>query len=997
MKSYFDNVVYLDIETSGISNKSSEILEIGAIKFECSKVSEFEILIKPQKEIPEIIFTLCKNLTLEKLNMGSDLKTALIALKNFIGDLPLICHNGKFEREFLEFNFSKYNMSFNNEILDTMELFTLIEPHHKDYNLNYFIKNYLGYNLVEDHRGLSDSINTLKILNKILEKNNIGNFISSYSIYLKNWNWLEYLTYYNLHNELLKSKDSIEKVYENIIEKTEISFKTIPENCEDLLKDEPFWKNTNHKYKFRNGQFQVMKQVRKTLTQEQVSLIEAPTGTGKSIAYLLPALKEALKGKKIFISTNTKELQSQLVNKDLPFLINTLGLNYKLNCLLIKGKSNYLCPKNIEDFLKDISLKIMETLSLTDRLGIVYLHHYTLNGNFGDYEDINYWIIDNFNIQSLIPLCRCDSDSCDIKYCHSNCFYKNTVEQLKDCNIVILNHALLLKWPYEEEIKNVIIDEAHNLSDSIFDAYADSINSLDLIKLFRDILDYEHKKGYLYFIWKYITNRETHFLEKIRDKIEACNLDINSISNIACTKQSREYNLEVSFNPNYSNYENLKRELLILKENLNDLYKSLKRLIDTNTLDSPRIKNRGEIFIKKCDRLKEYIDLIEIFVTTTDEDKCYGFFCEKNFIFWEAYIKYLGSSSIFFERFLSLLDSGVLLSATLKNNNTYENFKNSLALNKLQNKHLYELKTVDNTFNLAKRTIVCNPLSPIRYYDKNFIDYMVECVLSILDTIDGNVLVLFTSKKRLLAFKDSIVHELNKRHICLYDRKKDIIHLKDNTKRSVLLGSKGFFEGIDLPGDSLNFIILDKLPNINPKNPLYEKLINKTSNKYNTVNLPRLLTSFKQCFGRLIRTEFDYGYFLILDGKIPESNWNKLNMEFPNVPFIKISNNKLLDSIKAQNRTWHILNLELIISLTCDDLKSFLSNNQEKITTSALLIEYLNKFYKKEFENKLLLSHFQFICENKYILIKYIPDCSLITIKNKALIKKVIHEVFSEK
>ncbi|MGL5243692.1 MAG: DEAD/DEAH box helicase, partial [Sarcina sp.] len=415
----------------------------------------------------------------------------------------IIIHNDNLEIELLHNIFKNFKLNFNNRILDTKELFCLLEPHFNSYELNYLLKNTLTDFNIENSMYLTT--NLIKLLNKILEKNNIGDFLN-YSLYLKDWIWLEYLTSYNLNEEVLKPPKEYNKIFfhnnsPNII----INLKN---NCEECLKDETNWKKLNSKYKFRISQFEVMKNVRKSLEQESFSIIEAPTGTGKSISYCLPAINEALNGKKIFISTNTKELQSQLISKDIPFLLSAFDLKGKLNYLLLKGKRNYLCIENIKNILSTHSL--LNSMTIKEKLGLVFLDRYTNLGLAGDYEEIPYYVTDKFKLSSLISLCTCDSDGCDIKHCKFNCFYKNTIENLKETNLIILNHSLLLKWPYDINIENVIIDEAHNLSDSIFDAYANTINSLDIISLLKEILDYDNKKGYLSYLWKYIKNKEAN-------------------------------------------------------------------------------------------------------------------------------------------------------------------------------------------------------------------------------------------------------------------------------------------------------------------------------------------------------------------------------------------------------------------------------------------------------------------------------------------------------
>ena len=769
----------------------------------------------------------------------------------------------------------------------------------------------------------------------------------------------------------------------------------INKKCEESLKDIENFKKISPNYKFREAQYKVMKNVRNTLDKELISIIEAPTGTGKSIAYLLPSIIKAYyTGEKIFISTNTKELQRQLTEKDIPFLLNAFDLNHKVDFVNIKGKGNYLCPEVIDDILNESLLD--STRSTLEKLGIAFLHRYTYQGKYGDFEEINYFLKEHFKLNSLLPFCSADSDGCDINRCQKKCFYKSVVEKLKESSIVVLNHSLLLKWSYEDEIKNVIIDEAHNLSDSIFDAYAATLNSKGIKALLLEILDYNKNKGYLNYVWKFTQNRNANFRESIRDKINTSFNTIDKISYLSLNGLHLEYDLDITFDKSYKNYETIKHELLVLKEDLLDIYKSMQKFIENNNLDEPRIKTRGEILIKKVDRLKEYIDFIELYTAEHEQSNCYGYFTNKNSTFWEAYIKDLNSALIFFEKFLNTLSSCSFLSATLKNRNSYTQFKNSLAIDKVENTFLNEVLDVENTFDLQKRSIAISLLDSPRYYEADFIKYMVKTTLDILMKVPGNLLILFTSKKRLDEFKEKISIFSESANFKIYTGKRDINKLQDTSEKSILLGSRGFFEGIDIPGDSLSCVLMDKLPVINPSDPLYSKLM-ANGKSFNTINLPRVITSFKQCFGRLIRTEFDYGYFIVFDNGKDGSLWSNISREYPKVRFLTPRNKEFLYSIDNNFIYWNTLNFDIVISQTIEKLENKLKENKVNLFgDSNKLIEFLNDFYKEELLKRKLNQNIILGVKNKKILAIYLPTDKEINLSNKKLILESINKCFKK-
>lgn len=990
MKSYLDNIVYLVITTTGDSINSDFIFKIDAIKILNNEKSYFSSFLN----VPSDNFIFNSNYlqeeTLNNIKSATKLDDTIIDFSYFISDLPIVIFNNNSQLEFLKKIFIDFKIDFKNEIFDSFELFILLEPWHLEHSLPHLLMKKQG---VERSNEFISAKDLLSIFNSILEDNNIGDFISYYGTYLNSWNWYNLLVNYNISEEMFSEKKLFYNPSNFSVNPDNVL--TLEKDCENLLKSKNGFSSINKKFKFRQGQYDVMKTVRNGLDKNFISIIEAPTGTGKSIAYLLPVITNAYyKGQKVFISTNTKELQRQLIYKDIPFLLNSFDLNSKVDVVNIKGKSNYLCMDIINSMLKDTG--VHNNKSLKENMALVFLHRYCYKGKAGDIEEINFQVETLLELHKIIKFCLCDSDGCNIKACGYECYYKNIVEKLKTSTVVILNHSLLLKWPYESSIENVIIDEAHNLSDSIFDAYAATLNSSELKSLLLEILDYKNNKGYLNYVWKYTRNRTNNFREIIRDKIDVCFLTIERISYLVSKEQKDSYDLDVTFHKDkFLNYEKIVHELLILKEDLLDFYKALSKFFEGNNLDSNKIKNRGEILIKKTERVKELIDFIDIFVTVEqDKNKCYGFFIEKNKRYWECYIKDLNSSLIFFERFLNNLKSCSFLSATLKNNGSYKEFKNSLAIDKTDTKFLKELNDVDNSFDLKNRSIVYSPTDSPKYFDPNFINFMVSKTIKTLENSTGNILLLFTSKRRLYQFKDKILPYCNENKINIFDRKQDIKKLSLNNHRSILLGSKGFFEGIDIPGDLLNIVLMDKMPNINPYNPLFEKFINN-GYSFNKINTPRATISFKQCFGRLIRTEFDYGYFVIFDKCNQSTILNNISKEYHGLKFIDEPFNMFLNDISTRFKYWNSLNFSIIIKTTIKELEEFLTKHARGIYGNRENLELaLNDFYLEKFTELNLSKRINISTKNKKLLFIY-EDKSFIEVSNKTLIIKALQNVFN--
>ncbi|MDO5011599.1 MAG: exonuclease domain-containing protein, partial [Intestinibacter bartlettii] len=374
--SIINDVVFLDIETSGLNPINSEILEIGAVKIDKNNnISTFETLIKNNKKVPYEIFSLCKNLNQEDLDKAPTINQIKKDFLDFLEDKIIICHNKKFEESFINY----YIGQVNNKFIDSMELAGVLEPFHKEFNLDYLKKKITKNKQDEKHRALSDIKDTIDVVNALilrfkdrLEKEEkltlypltfeIDSLLNKYS--LENWQWSDFInnanydlkektnTVYEKENDKISSK-------KNDLKEEEI-FKLLGDyksNYEELLKQGDIWNSKKgFIYEFRQGQYDLTKLIRETFNKNvnNIACIEAPTGIGKSVGYLLPAVLEArYKKKRIIVSTATKELQVQLIDKDLPNVINSLGLSGKVSYGYIKGKNNYICKSKFYEYKKD--------------------------------------------------------------------------------------------------------------------------------------------------------------------------------------------------------------------------------------------------------------------------------------------------------------------------------------------------------------------------------------------------------------------------------------------------------------------------------------------------------------------------------------------------------------------------------------------------------------------------------------------------------------------
>ena len=188
-------------------------------------------------------------------------------------------------------------------------------------------------------------------------------------------------------------------------------------------------------------------------------------------------------------------------------------------------------------------------------------------------------------------------------------------------------------------------------------------------------------------------------------------------------------------------------------------------------------------------------------------------------------------------------------------------FKNTLGINRVENiqKIIPPLYDYKNRVSIIGLNDLCN------YSNRDFPKEMSSVIKNVSKITQGHLLSLFNSKDRLEKTYENVLDDLNKKNIEVYMNKKGIKYLNDINKKCVVLGSKGCFEGVDIPGDGLICVTLDKIPNLNPKDPLYSTIMKKYNLPYHVVNYPQMAIKIKQAMGRLLRSKYDYGCFAIFN------------------------------------------------------------------------------------------------------------------------------------
>jgi len=896
------NLVSLDLETTGLSPGKDKIIEIGAVKTDSNgnQIEEFNSLVNPGILISDFI----ENLTgISNDDVLSSLKFADIVdeFQSFLDDSIIIGHNIEFDLRFL----SEEGLKLNNKFVDTWRFSQIMLPDLLDLSLG-SICNYLNINQQNAHRALSDAKFTLEVFLLLSEKyKNLDNKLQTAICNIISGKDNELFFLFNsVLNEIDSNlKNNIFFSPMEIIPKHNIKEKTKGNyfNYGDDVLQEIFSSNSEilnkvlSNFSYREQQLDMSKVISDCIKNQHSAALEAGTGVGKSLAYLLPAAIFALKtGKRVLVSTNTINLQDQLYLKDLPLVKSILSEldpdAEEINFSILKGRDNYLCIKNYgnqfveEDIDQDYSrflAKIAVWLSKTEtgeksELGL------------SNFVNNNYW-------RRIIPKNKINCYGFD-----GPCFLRNSREKAESSNIIIVNHALLMT-----DLKSVnsvipdydvlIIDEAHNLEDvasqhlgwkvderDLKDIFRINYGKYDLIEMIANLINREFKNTDGLAQAEDKLKRMISTIEELNIKSKSLFKSVNQIVIGKGNKNSGHNSLRIDIDSNFpelnfvrKDWNELKFKLDKLKSDLNRYYKDLKEKITGSKI---QFENWNDLFEQWIENWEEAKNNLDEFLTSSNNEMVYWIENNEQFnnhVFFSAPINV---SKILNKNLFENVKSVILTSATLNSNDEFNHLKQTTGLNVDHAKSFGSPFDYDNSVEILLPTMFPEPNA--NNYQEELDKIIFENVLS----ANGRAMVLFTSYKSLRNTQKSLKTKLEEYNINVLAQGVDgnpyqiIKRFKKNPK-SLILGTLSFWEGVDIEDGSLDLLIITKLPFDVPTHPLFEARSAKYDNSFIEYALPRAILKFKQGFGRLIRNEKDTGKVLLLDSRITSKRYGKMFLE----------------------------------------------------------------------------------------------------------------------
>ncbi len=616
--------------------------------------------------------------------------------------------------------------------------------------------------------------------------------------------------------------------------------------------------NSHPAYEFRRGQLQMAEAVEQAIQDRKHLLVEAGTGTGKTLAYLLPALRS---GKRVIISTGTKNLQEQLFYKDVPFLEQVLFPNGegKLRVCYMKGRNNYLCRQKLYDLKNQ---PILSELGEIDQYrAIAEWEESTQTGDRAEISGLP-------ESSALWHKLDARADACTGQKCSQfdRCFVTEMRRRALESDIVIVNHHLFfadlaIKRALDgtpesgvlPEAGIVVFDEAHELEDVAGSYFGVSVGNLRFDELARDV--------------------ETTL--RMKQTLPA------SIVQACATLRERTQFFFGLLPAGEGRFAfNNRREFL---EENGDEYISLMNALTRLAAELQQIKEKPEEVFQFVRRAEEIRVQLSFILESQDRNTVYwierrGGFSRRGARVVSLQATPIDVSQLLRQALFENLDTAILTSATLAVSNGFDYIKGRLGLD-----HARSL-VVPSHFDYSRQALLYVPENLPDPRSDQFPARAAEVMRRVLEATRGRAFCLFTSYSQMQDMYERLLGEIEYPMLIQGSAPRNaLLEEFRTTPNAILFATSSFWQGVDVQGEQLSCVIIDRLPFAVPNDPVVAARIAAIAadggNAFMEYQVPGAVITLKQGFGRLIRSLHDRGVLVLLDNRITRQRYGRIFFE----------------------------------------------------------------------------------------------------------------------
>ncbi len=920
--------IVVDFETTGSSpRQGDQIIQIGAVIIEDGAVTDsFSTFVNPGQAIPAYI-TQLTGITDEMVADAPTMEEIMPELLRRLDGSAFVAHNASFDLQFLQEALTNQGYyTFDGPVIDTVELARFLLPMQGSYRLIELADD-LDIDHDRPHQADSDALATAHLFLYLLEQLQrfplatiqrlqmlVSSFRSDVGDLLRQLE-MEKLTHFAFPEDGGDDPESEWDIYRQIaLRKREGNKQDVRQDnvfaVNDSLRPTAYAKADDHftaqleGFQRRESQEAMVHAIEEAMEDGYHLLVEAGTGTGKSLAYLFPSAYWAKKHQEpVVISTNTITLQEQLFEKDIPLVKKIVP--FPFTAAKLKGRGNYLCLRKFEQSLDEASNNSQEI-----RLVKAQMVTWLTQTMTGDVEEVSlppsgalYW-------QQV----KSDTHSCLHRQCpwFSRCYYFRAKEQARQADLLIVNHALLVTDLVTENhllpsYRVAVVDEAHHLEEAATKHMGKQYNTVQLQYL-GDRLGADSTGRIQSFLEDLISWRgETEAQAKeyyaalgklqleIRDDVQGWSKQLYTWVLKRGVEETDTGSVTVRYHRDSfagRNGERLVKNADRLISRLLQFAETLERLLGLakggDDTPSYLLKSAITDMHGLLDDLHEASQLLHFLIHCDDA----------NFVYWmeeesrtQRKHVYLYAAPLEVARELSPLfenrHSVIMTSATLTVKNSFSFIKQTFGLDQLPEDQVRTV-SLPSPFDYEQQGLILIPSgfpSLGKDNDEEFIQAVIQGCLDIIRAANGRTLILFTANSMLKQVYTGIKELIGEDEFLLLahgidsNNRSKLVRSFQRESRAVLFGTSSFWEGVDIPGDALSALVIVRLPFSPPNHPVAvgrgELLKQAGKNPFMSLALPEAVIQFKQGVGRLIRDQHDRGVVVVFDTRIVESRYGR--------------------------------------------------------------------------------------------------------------------------
>ena len=667
----------------------------------------------------------------------------------------------------------------------------------------------------------------------------------------------------------------------------------------------------------RVSQLEMLDVVAEAFNSGKVASIEAGTGTGKTLAYLLPAIQWSLSnGKRVVISTNTINLQQQLIEKDIPLLQSIFPKPFQ--AVLVKGRTNYVCLRKLDEAMKQPSLLDFDGAEKD----LEQIYQWARKTRDGSKTDLG--ILPGERIWEHI---QSESDTTLKTRCqfYKKCFFYNARKQAATADLLVANHHLLFadlairsatRGASEAAVlpryERVILDEAHNLEDIASKYFGLRVTYFGILRILNRLQRTRRRDsktmGQLPFlagrvranarlIPRQVLEDLTSLVEKQAvEEVEKCRVLLAELMDriyfwTAARQANPREEIKLRLTPELNrdpHWQDIVKDAPKLGNQVKNLLNSVegitRQLAKIATSFEKEARSLSVDLNAQAGRLMESVGQVERILLTPSRDHVRWIEAREGkmghivrLCTAPLNVAHLMNEAVY-ERFPTV----IMTSATLSVNRSFAYLSDRLGLDKLEDERLLQ-RILPSPFDYSQQVILCVPTDIPEPKSRDFEEKLQPHLYKAIAASRGRAFVLFTSYYLLRKMHTQLAAPLRDLGITIYKQGETTRHVLLNRFRndvsSVLFATDSFWEGVDVPGGALTHVIIPRLPFRVPSEPIIEARVEAIEragrNSFLEYTVPQAIIRFKQGFGRLIRNKSDYGAITSLDRRVVSKSYGR--------------------------------------------------------------------------------------------------------------------------